>query len=344
MVQVSTFIQALPKCELHVHLEGTLEPELKFALAERNGIALPYADVEEMQASYGFHDLSSFLTMYYEGGIVLLEEQDYFDLCYAYLEKVAGQNVLYTEMFFDPQQHTARGVAFAKIVNGITRARQMAESQFGIKSQLIMCIMRETGEEEALATLAEAMPFRAAIVGIGLDSEERGNPPGKFARFFAQARSAGFRLTAHCDVDQENSGASIRDVLTGISTDRIDHGINVMDDPELVRIARERGIAFTLCPYPNEIFRPGYGQDAIGAMLRSGLKITINSDDPAYMDGTYINEAFEMAQRLGGISNRDMLAISRNAFDAAWIDGELRATLLAKLEAFGAQNPELVAA
>ncbi|NUU25740.1 MAG: adenosine deaminase, partial [Streptomycetaceae bacterium] len=228
------FIAGLPKCELHLHIEGTLEPELKFALAKRNGMELPYATVEEMRAAYRFDSLPSFLTVYYEGMNVLLHEPDFYDLATAYLTKAAAQNVRYVEMFFDPQAHTSRGVPFDVVVRGLTRAISDAETTLGVRAQLIMCFLRDFQAEYAMATLVQGLPYREWIAGVGLDSDEKGNPPSKFAAVYARARREGFRLTMHCDVDQENSAEHIRQALFDIGVDRIDHGVNALEDPALV--------------------------------------------------------------------------------------------------------------
>jgi adenosine deaminase len=246
--EMTSFIQGLPKGEMHLHLEGTLEAEMKFALAKRNNIALPYASVAEMQKSYIFTDLPSFLKIYYEGMTVLREEQDFYDLCYAYLAKAHSQNVLYTEMFFDPQAHLARGVTLDKVIPGFTRARAVAEQRLGIKSKLILCIMRDLDKNSAETAFDAATPYLKDIVAIGLDSDEKGNPPSKFHNVFLRARAAGLKVTGHCDIDQENTHAHIKWVLEELKPDRIDHGGNILQRPDLVAIAKARNMAFTVCP------------------------------------------------------------------------------------------------
>lgn len=332
------FINGMPKAELHVHLEGTLEAELKFELAARNRVDLPYADVEAMRASYVYYDLPSFLTIFYEGSFVLHREEDFRDLVYAYLSKIAAQNVVYAEMFFDPQQHTDRDVPFSTIIEGLTRGRIDAEHDFGIRSQLIMCFVRERSAESAMAVLEMALPYRHLIVGLGLDSDERDNPPAKFAEVFRRGREAGFRLTMHCDVDQKNTHEHIRQAIEDIGVERIDHGANLLDRPELIEIARERGLFFTVCPYANEMMRPGENQSIARGMLDLGLKLTLNSDDPAYMEGKYINENMLMAHELAGFGPEDFVTVTRNAFDAAWIDNQLRQELHSKLDAYALAN------
>jgi adenosine deaminase len=331
---MNDFIAALPKAELHVHLEGTLEAELRFALAERNGIRLPYRDVDALRESYVFHDLPSFLTVFYEGATVLVHEDDFFDLCYAYLAKAASQNVLYAEMFFDPQQHTDRGIPFATVIAGLTRARVEAERNLGIRSQLIMCFVRERSAESAMATLEAALPFKDDIVGIGLDSDEHDNPPAKFAAVFARGRAEGFRLTMHCDVDQVDTHEHLRQAIVDVGVDRIDHGVNLLDDERLVDLALERELPFTVCPVGNEIVRPGHRQSAVRAMIDRGLKVTLNSDDPAYMGGRYISESIALAASEAPLTEAELVQISRNAFEAAWIGDAERAHYLAALDAF----------
>src|SRR5271167_1512581 len=245
MSDLRDFIAGMPKCELHVHIEGTLEPEMKFALARRNGVALAHDDVAALRAAYDFHDLPSFLAIYYEGMSVLLKEPDFYDLTYAYLAKARSQNVQYAEMFFDPQAHTARGVTFDTVIRGIRRAQMDAEVQLGIRSQLIMCFLRDWSAEFAMATLLESLPYKEWIIGVGLDSDEKNNPPVKFRQVFARARREGFFLTMHCDVDQQNSTEHIRQVLEEIGVDRIDHGVNVLDSNKLIEEVAKRQLALT---------------------------------------------------------------------------------------------------
>lgn len=332
---LARFIAAMPKAEYHVHLEGTLEAEMKFVLAARNGITLPYADVAAMKASYLFHDLPSFLKIYYEGMTVLVTEQDFFDLAYAYLSKAASANVLYAEMFFDPQEHLKRGIAMATVIGGITRARREAEARLGIQSQLILCFVRDLSPESAMAALDAALPFKADLVGVGLDSDEKGNPPEKFTAHFAKARANGLRVTAHCDVDQENTLDHIRTALVDLKVDRIDHGGNIVQSPELVAIAKARGLYFTICPTFSGTLRGGGGNvDVVRAMLDAGLKVTISSDDPAYMGSEYINDVLIRAATRSHLSRAELIQIERNGFEAAWLPAERKATFLARLDGF----------
>jgi len=333
---LATFIQGLPKTEYHVHLEGTLEAEMKFALARRNGLNLPFADVAAMKASYRYHDLPSFLAIYYDGMKVLLKEQDFYDLAYAYLSKAASQNVIYTEMFFDPQEHLKRGVAMEAVIMGITRARREAQAKLGIRSQLILCFVRDLPADTAMAALDAALPFKQHIVGVGLDSDEAGHPPEKFAAHFAKARANGLHVTAHCDVDQVDTLKNIRTALVDLKVDRIDHGGNIVQSPELVAIAKQRGMYFTVCPTFSGTLRRGLAQpvDVVRTMLDAGLKVTISSDDPAYMASEYINEVLLRAVTRSHLTRADLAGIARNGFEAAWLPADEKAALLAKLDAY----------
>ncbi|GAA2867206.1 adenosine deaminase [Nonomuraea rubra] len=241
------FIAGLPKCELHLHIEGTLEPELKFELAARNGLELPYASVAEMRAAYTFDSLSSFLTIYYEGMKVLRTEPDFYDLATAYLTKAAEQNVRYAEIFFDPQAHTSRGVPFDVVIRGLRRALMDAHARLGVRAQLIMCFLRDFQAEYAMATLLESLPYKEWIAGVGLDSDEKGNPPRKFAAVYERARQEGYLLTMHCDVDQDDAVEHIRQAVEEIGVDRIDHGVNILEDQRLVELVLARGTGLTCC-------------------------------------------------------------------------------------------------
>jgi adenine deaminase len=333
MATMRDFIQKMPKCELHVHIEGTLEPELKFALAERNGVKLPYDSVEQLKAAYDFDDLPSFLAVYYEGMSVLLKEPDFYDVAYAYLAKAHSQNVVYAEMFFDPQAHTARGVSFDTVIRGVRRAQLEAERRLGIRSQLIMCFLRDWSAEFAMATLLESLPYKQWIVGVGLDSDEKNNPPVKFKKAFARAREEGYLLTMHCDVDQQDSVAHIRECLTEIDVARIDHGVNSLEDAELCAEIKRRGLALTVCPISNSYVADGTKAAAIKAMLDRGMRVTVNSDDPAYFPG-YMTENLTAVQEEVDLSKADLVQLARNAFEAAWLPRASRDSYLAQLEAY----------
>jgi adenosine deaminase len=331
-MSLAAFIHDLPKCELHVHIEGTLEPELKFELAARNGIALPFETVARMKASYVFHDLPSFLALYYGGMDVLLTEQDFYDLTRQYLARAHAQNVVYAEMFFDPQAHTSRGVSFDTVIRGIRRGQIDAQNALGIRSQLIMCFLRDWSAEFAMATLLESLPYKEWIVGVGLDSDEKGNPPAKFAKVFARARREGYRLTMHCDVNQEDSVAHIWDCVNLIGVDRIDHGVNALEDSALCETLMERKLALTVCPISNAFVTDGPATDVVGRMLELGMRVTINSDDPAYFGG-YIEENFVLVQEKLGLGPQGLATLSKNAMEAAWLAPATRDEFLGRVDA-----------
>lgn len=312
------FITGLPKAELHVHLEGTLEPELKFKLAAKNGLALPYRNVQEMRAAYNFDGLTAFLNAYYEGMEVLLHEQDYYDLVTAYLEKAHSQQVVYTEMFFDPQAHTSRGVHFKDVINGIHRAQIDAQQRLGIDSKLIMCFLRDHSADSAMQTLELALPFKNWIVGIGVDSETGGESPTKFSLVYKLAQKEGFRLTAHCDVDMPNVLTYMEESVDALGIERIDHGINVVESPELYEKIKNIGLGFTFCPLQNASLCSGMKAQQFKQALRDGLLITINSDDPAYFHG-YIGDNFIALQKEVDLQRSDLIQCVKNAFEMAWI-------------------------
>lgn len=334
-LEMARFIRVMPKAEYHVHLEGTLEAEMKFTLAQRNGITLPFADVAAMKASYQYHDLPSFLAIYYDGMKVLLTEQDFHDLALAYLARAAAQNVIHAEMFFDPQEHLKRGVAMATVIGGITRARDEAARLYGISSGLILCFVRDLDPKTAMEALDAALPMREHLIGVGLDSDEKGHPPGKFAAHFAKARAAGLKVTAHCDVNQDNTLAHIRQAIVDLKVDRIDHGGNILQSPELVAMAKAKGIAFTVCPsFSGTLRGQGPEVDVVRGMMDAGLNVTIASDDPAYMGSEYVSEVLLRAQKRSALTKAELLRIQKNAFNAAWVGDELKARLLARIDIF----------
>ncbi len=330
-IDVRAFIARLPKAELHVHLEGTLEPELSFALAAKNGVALGHETPEALIAAYDFHDLPSFLAIYYKAMEVLVSEQDFYDLTWAYLLKTRSQNVLYCEMFFDPQAHTGRGVAFDTVINGIHRAQVQAAAELGVESQLIMCFLRELPAESAMDTLIASLPYKPWIVGVGLDSNERDNPPIKFADVFARARAEGYRLTMHCDVNQQNTLVHIGQCLDVIGVDRIDHGVNALEDPALCAEIARRGLGLTVCPISNRFVVQNLTGDEIRRMLAIGMKATINSDDPAYFRG-YMNENLIALHEDAGFTAAEITTLVRNSFEVAWLDPPRREHYLALLD------------
>jgi adenosine deaminase len=335
VTDVTRFISELPKCELHLHIEGTLEPELKFTLAERNKVTLPYADADEMRAAYTFHDLASFLVCYYEGMSVLLTEADFYDLAWAYLTKAQAQNVRYAEIFFDPQAHTSRGVSFGTVIRGLRRAVMDARRLLGVRAQLIMCFMRDFSAEYAMATLLESLPYQEWIIGVGLDSDERDNPPAKFAAVFARARAEGYQLTMHCDLDQENSVDHIRQCLDVIGVDRIDHGVNCLESEDLQTEIKARGLGLTVCPVSNSYVRGSAWQDAVRQMLDRGLRVTVSSDDPAYMNG-YVTENLLAVQATTPLSPAELVQLQRNAFEIAWLPDAVKDAYLAELDQYEA--------
>lgn len=336
MENLNTFIAGMPKAELHVHVEGTLEPELKFKLATRNRLDLPYNSADEMRKAYDFDDLPSFLKIYYEGMSVLLNEQDFFDLTYAYLEKAHSQNVLYAEMFFDPQAHTVRGIAFDTVINGIRRAQLEALQAFGIETQLILCFLRDMTAESAMEALEQSLPYKNWIVGVGLDSDEAGNPPLKFKEVFAKARSHGYRLTMHCDVDQKGSVSNIWQTLKDINVDRIDHGVNSLEDETLCAEIIKRNLTLTVCPISNGYVTASKKTTEIKAMLDKGMRVTVNSDDPAYFPG-YMTENLITTQKEANLSRGEVVQLVKNAFDGSWQPADSRDAMNKKLNAYAAE-------
>ncbi len=332
MSELSSFIEGMPKAELHLHLEGTLEPELKFELAARNGLDLPYGSVAEMRAAYDFDDLPSFLAVYYEGMSVLLTQQDFYDLAMAYFRKARSQNVVYAEVFFDPQAHTSRGIPFRTFIEGVHRAQQDAESSLGLRSQLIMCFLRDMSAESAMDTLQQSLPYKDRIIGVGLDSDEKGNPPIKFKDVFARARSEGYHLTMHCDVDQENSVEHIWQCLNDIGVERIDHGVNSLEDKDLIEEIKGRGLGLTVCPISNSYVTDGMKAREIKTMLDEGIRVTINSDDPAYFPG-YMNENLIALQEAVNLTRAEIVQLARNAFAISWLARE-KDRYLTALEAY----------
>ena len=337
MTDMRRFIEHMPKAELHVHVEGTLEPELKFDLARRNAVELPYESVEEMRAAYDFDDLPSFLKAYYEGMSVLVTEQDFYDLTTAYLAKAHSQTVLYAEIFFDPQAHASRGVAYDTVIRGIRRAQEDAAERLGIRTQLIMCFLRDMSADSAMATLEQSLPYRDWIVGVGLDSDEKGNPPVKFRDVFARARAEGYRLTMHCDVDQENSVRHIWQTVRDIGVDRIDHGVNALEDEALCREIVERGLALTVCPVSNRCITGSLKALEVRRMLEIGMRATVNSDDPAYFQG-YILENLVATQEEAELSRDQVVRLAANAFEASWLPADEKRAFSDRLESYAASG------
>ncbi|HEY6510999.1 MAG TPA: adenosine deaminase [Burkholderiaceae bacterium] len=326
-------LKRMPKAELHIHIEGSLEPELIFKLAQRNGVKLPYADVESLRRAYAFSDLQSFLDIYYAGASVLLKEQDFFDMAFAYLERAAADHVVHAEIFFDPQTHTERGVPIETVIVGLNHAMRRAHAELGISSALILCFLRHLSEEAALATLEQALPFRHHFIGVGLDSSERGHPPEKFARVFARARELGLHVVAHAG--EEGPPAYIEAALDVLEVERIDHGVRCVESPPLVqRLARER-VPLTVCPLSNVklcVFET-MAHHNLPALLDAGLAATVNSDDPAYFGG-YVNHNFVAAfAALPQLGARQAWQLARNSFDASFADEGHKARWRAALDA-----------
>ncbi len=329
------FIAALPKAELHLHIEGALEPELMFAIAERNGAPLPYASVEEVRAAYSFSNLQDFLDVYYAGASVLLEERDFHDLAWAYLARAHAESVRHVEIFFDPQTHTARGVPFATVVHGIGRALDEAEAQFGLTSRLIMCFLRHLDEAAALDTLDEALDHRDRIAGVGLDSSERGHPPGKFREAFRRARAAGLRAVAHAG--EEGPPEYVREALDLLGVVRIDHGNAALEDDALAADLARRRVPLTVCPLSNVRLRvvDDIAAHPLKRMLDRGLFVTVNSDDPAYFGG-YVNANYVAVAEALGLDRGDLAQLARNSFEASWLDPSAKAARLAEVDAAAA--------
>ncbi len=329
-------LRRMPKAELHMHIEGSLEPEMIFALAQRNGLSLPYASVDALRQAYAFTNLQSFLDIYYAGASVLLKEQDFYDMTRAYLLKAAADNVVHTELFFDPQTHTARGVSMETVLNGLHRACADAKAELGISASLILCFLRHLSEEDAFATLEQALPFRDKIIGIGLDSGELGNPPEKFARVFARCRELGFRLVAHAG--EEGPPAYVWTALDLLKVERIDHGVQSSQDAALMRRLAQDRIPLTVCPLSNLklcVF-PDLAAHNLRQLLDAGLVATVNSDDPSYFGG-YLNDNFTQTFAALDLNAQHAYTLARNSFEASFIDASAKRHYLDRLhEAFEA--------
>lgn len=327
MSDITNFIEGLPKVELHLHIEGSLEPELMFSLAQRNNIKIPFSSVEEVKEAYNFSNLQDFLDIYYQGMNVLQTEQDFYDLTWAYLEKISAQNVMHTEIFFDPQGHTERGVPFATVINGITKALSDGEEKLAITSELIMCFLRHLSEEDAFKTLEEALPFKDKILGIGLDSSELGHPPSKFERVFARAREEGFKV-AVAHAGEEGPAEYVYEALDLLKVDRVDHGNRAMDDKGLIARLNDNRMALTLCPLSNLklCVIDDMKQHPVKDMLNAGVIATINSDDPSYFGG-YMNENFVSIAEALNLSEADLSKLVENSIEASFAKDERKSEL-----------------
>jgi len=325
-------IQAMPKAELHVHIEGTFEPELMFAIAQRNEIAIPYQSVEEVRQAYNFHNLQSFLDIYYAGANVLIYEQDFYDLAWAYFEKCAEDNVVHTEMFFDPQTHTDRGIAFETVLNGLQRACDDAAEKLGITSHLIMCFLRHLSEEAAFETLEQALPYKDQIIGVGLDSSEVGHPPSKFERVFAKAREAGFLIVAHAG--EEGPAEYVWEALDLLKVNRIDHGVRSEEDSALMQRLIAEKMPLTVCPLSNLklCVVDDMQQHNIRRLLQQGVHVTVNSDDPSYFGG-YMNDNFIAIAEALDLSNDELKQLAINSFEASFISEADKANWISKIKA-----------
>ena len=338
MGDLAAWIQRLPKVELHLHIEGTLEPELMFALAQRNNVQLPFASVEAVRNAYQFSNLQSFLDIYYQGAQVLIKEQDFYDLTWAYLQRVAIQNVRHVEIFFDPQTHTERGIAFSTVINGITSALRDAEKKLHISSRLILCFLRHLSEESAMKTLEQALPFKDRIVAVGLDSSEMGHPPEKFERVFQRALAAGFKTVAHAG--EEGPPGYIWQALDLLKVSRIDHGVRCLEAPGLVKRLVDEQIPLTVCPLSNvklKVF-PELAQHNLKEMLDSGLCVTLNSHDPAYFGG-YMTENYMAIQQALNLNQIDLTQLAKNAVEASFLDEASKKDLLKELDKFLSATP-----
>jgi adenine deaminase len=331
MDDLGGFIAGLPKAELHIHIEGSLEPEMMLALAGRNSVALPYRDVEAVRAAYRFGNLQDFLDLYYQGMSVLRQEQDFYDLAMAYLRRAAAENVRHTEIFFDPQGHTERGIAFKTVIDGLWRALKDGERELGLTASLILCFLRHLDEADAERTLDQALPYKDGIIGIGLDSSEVGHPPSKFKNVFRRARQEGLHLVAHAG--EEGPPHYVWEALDLLGVDRIDHGNRALEDDALVaRLARDR-MALTVCPLSNLrlCVVDDLRRHPLRRMLDSGLVVTLNSDDPAYFGG-YMNENFRAVQSALALSEAELRTIARNGFAASFMPAGEKAAALAAFD------------
>ncbi|MEN9420355.1 MAG: hypothetical protein RI988_3976 [Pseudomonadota bacterium] len=331
--QLPALLRTMPKAELHLHVEGSLEPELIFRLAQRNHVALAYPSVEALRAAYAFTDLQSFLDIYYAGASVLRHDQDFFDMAWAYFERAAADGVVHAEIFFDPQTHTARGVPMREVVTGLAHACRRAHAEFGLSASLILCFLRHLSEEEAFATLEEALPFREHFIGVGLDSSERGHPPEKFARVFARCRELGLHVVAHAG--EEGPPAYIEQALDVLHAERIDHGVRCTESPALVqRLARAR-TPLTVCPLSNVKLRvfPQLSAHNLPQLLEAGLCATLNSDDPAYFGGYLAENFVQTFEALPQLGAREAWQLAANSFEASFAPAEAKARWRARLDA-----------
>lgn len=329
--ELRSWIDRLPKAELHLHIEGTLEPAMLFDMAGRHGLTLPYADVDALRAAYDFGDLQAFLDLYYAGADALRTEQDFHDLCWAYLQRAHADGVVHVEPFFDPQTHTARGIAFETVLDGLESALQRGQRELGISYRLILCFLRHLSEDEAIATLEQARPHAHRIHGVGLDSGERGNPPSKFARVFEMTHALGWRRVAHAG--EEGPAEYVREALDVLHVERVDHGVRSEDNPDLVqRLVRDQ-VPLTMCPLSNVKLRvfDRLEDHNLKRLLEAGVKVTVSSDDPAYFGG-YVGDNLEQTAVALDLSRNQIVAVVRNSLEAGFVDETTRRGWLAQLE------------
>ena len=334
--RLPALLQAMPKAELHMHIEGSLEPELIFALAQRNGVALAYDSVQALRAAYAFTNLQSFLDIYYAGASVLLQEQDFYDMAMAYLQRAVSDNIVHAEIFFDPQTHTARGVDIGTVIQGLARAGAQARQQWGISSHLILNFLRHLSEEEALQTLEQALPYREHFIGVGLDSSELGNPPEKFANVFARSRALGLRRVAHAG--EEGPPSYIWGALDVLHAERIDHGVQAVHDPALMQRLRQQRVPLTVCPLSNQKLQvfPDLAEHNMPQLLQAGLVATVNSDDPAYFGG-YMNDNLVQLFAATGMGAAEAYQLAANSFEASFGPAAQKLRWLAQLQQCFAQ-------
>lgn len=329
-------IKKLPKAELHLHIEGSLEPELMFKLAKKNQIDIPYKDIDDVRRAYNFTNLQTFLDIYYAGANVLITKDDFYELTWEYILKCVEDNVIHTEIFFDPQTHTARGVAFETVLSGIKEALSDAKAQFGITSCIIMCFLRHLSQDDAFATLEEALPFKDDIIGVGLDSSEIGNPPSKFKDVFKKAKEEGFKLVAHAG--EEADFSYIYEALDVLGISRIDHGVQSINSPELMQRLKEEQIPLTVCPNSNielKVF-DHYQEHNIKQLLDFGLNVSVNSDDPAYFKG-YLNQNFINICENLPLTEKDVIKLVKNSFNSSFISEALKQAYLKRVDLAVAQ-------
>ena len=335
---MNDFLTQLPKAELHIHIEGSLEPELMFKIAQRNGISLPYSSIDEIKAAYQFENLQSFLDIYYASANVLRTAEDFYDLTWCYLEKIATQNVRHTEIFFDPQTHTDRGIEFATVIKGIDQALQDGKSQLGISSHLILCFLRHLSAESAMQTLEQAIAYKDKIIAVGLDSSELGHPPSKFQAVFDRARKEGFLTVAHAG--EEGPANYILEAINLLKVSRIDHGVRCIEDETLVEFLAKNRIPLTVCPLSNLklcVFKT-MQEHTLKQLLNRGLCITINSDDLAYFGG-YMTENFQASKEGLGLTKLELYQLAKNSFEASFLSPIEKEKFYQELESFMAQHP-----